>query len=202
MLPEGFDGKNRNPGRGGAEFAPDEVEQRGVGAGGARRRADVEERVALEALRKGHVDVAAYLLFEKAPSGSPATMPTISIDLASSALYGEVVADAPHVTPAAAGGLGRVAFGPLDALAEGVTVGPELPGQHIVNDGDGGRVRRLGFDLGEGAAAQERQTHRREIVGADAVPADVKGQALGRGGGVGVGRRFDAGALDGTVDGR
>src|SRR5208337_4179878 len=199
VLSEGFHREDRHAGRSGANLPANEFKQGSVGSGSTWRGAHMEEDVASKILREGHENLAADARLEEFPAGGghdPDNLDRWGVLGASR----DVVAGA-HGTAPSARGRGSAAFGPLDALAQRVALGPELFREHLVDDGDGRGAWRLGFDLGERAAAPQRQTHGREVISPDAAPADVEGQALGGSGGVSVGAGLCPSALYGAVQG-
>ena len=76
--------------------------------------------------------------------------------------------------------------GELNSLSERVALRPQFLRQDFVDDRDRGPAGLGRFGHGERAAAKQRQSDRREIIRADAVPQRREGEPLGGSGRPGV----------------
>ena len=161
----------------------------------ARKRVefDEEESVALKAAAKRQIKRAARFLLEKVVTRRRNDADNLNgfarLDIAFSTLL-DADSRTAVIFPA-----WRIVVRILDPLAERVAIRPKFFRERVVDNRNRWSTILRRFGGGEGAAAQQRQTDRREIIRADAVPGGVKREAVGGGCRLGLRRGIDPGAL-------
>src|SRR5205085_3958285 len=191
MLGETLERENRQRWIHFAHGPAQQIRGRAFAAWRGRAEADEEGNVALEATRKGKVDLAVRIFFEKLLFGG--RNDPDDLDRFFPGFGAEVAGHAD--TFAVVFRFRRIVAGVLDALAERVTFRPKFFRQDFVDDRDD-RAAWLGrLGLSENAAAHDRQTNGREIIGADAVPGGIEGEAFRGRGRFRVGRGLQTRAL-------
>ena len=179
MLRERFHSQNGNRGINLPHGPTNEVRGRAGITAGVGREFDLKEDVALEPAGKRKIERAVWILFEQIGARVRHDANDLNLSSRLGALSWR-----------------RILFCELNLLSQGIAIGPEFPGQHLVDDGNGRRSLMHRFRHVEGPTAQEGQAHGLEVIRAHAVPVRTEGQTFRGSGGLRVWCRIGSAALN------